>query len=200
MNYCKVCKTLGKPDATTCPKCGSPLATFGANPAGTTRNAAEPWAPADPGAATPMFHLQGEVRRLEALQRGNLRRGRYFSLISFGALIAILGTLYLVYERTVLCYAVLEDISIRQDPSFDWQIHVSYRIVAPGRVAFSRRSGTHHTEKVDTIGTTGVDGFAWAWPSDPTTGIDFQVVSRGGWLLDSEQKHFDVKTLSPDED
>jgi hypothetical protein len=141
-----------------------------------------------------MFRLQGEVRKLEEAKRRNLRRGRGLALVCLISALLIVAVAYVVYDRTVLSYAVLEDIEIRQDPVMDWRINVSYRVVKPGRVAFSRRSGKRHTEKLDAISEVGPNGFTWAWPSDPATGIDFNVVYREGWSRATVERHFAVTT------
>jgi len=100
--------------------------------------------------------------------------------------------IYSVYSRTVLAYAVLENIEIEQDPDAETQITVSFDVKIPGMVAFDRRSGTGHTEKLDMITVAEHRGTVWSWPSDPKTGIDFSVVSRGGWFRTRMDKHFRV--------
>ena len=157
---------------------------------------ARPFTAPGAGAGSPtMYTLAGQIQELEAVQKTNLRRTRTFGLLSLAALLAILVVLYQVYSRTVLAYAILEDVEINQDPDNDWNVSVTYNVTTPGKVVFDRRSGPHRTEKVDLIAKAGPSGFTWSWPSE-TSGIDFRVVYRGGWLRTSSERHFEVETGS----
>ena len=140
----------------------------------------------------PTFTLVGQIAELEVLKQKNLNRGRNLGILSLLAALAIMILIYSVYSRTVLAYAVLENIEIEQDPDADTQITVSFDVRTPGMVAFDRRSGTGHTEKLDMITVAEHRGTVWSWPSDPKTGIDFSVVSRGGWFRTRMDKHFRV--------
>jgi hypothetical protein len=201
MKYCKICKTAAKETDTVCAR-GHPLSVFGASPqapstarppAGTSPKPGEE--KPGPKSSTVMFTLLGEVQKLEEAKKKNVKRGRAFALLSLGAALAIALILYQVYSRTVLSYAILENIQVEQDPSMDWKIHVSYDVMTPGKVAFDRQSGSRRIEKIDVIGESGRQGFYWAWPSDPKTGINFHVRYRDGWLLNSFDRHFDVSTI-----
>jgi hypothetical protein len=202
MKYCKKDKIAAADSDLVCPRCGGPLSVFGASAtARTTAGTATPPRPAPSDAASgTTFQLQGQVRRLEQAHEGNLRRGRRLALLGGVAAAAIVLILWQVYARTVLAYAELEEIRIEQNPAIDHMIRVRYRVTTPGKVAFDRRSGSRHTEKLDVIAQTGPEGFTWAWPSDPRTGVDFDVVYRGGWLLRSEHRHFDVQSDTTNED
>ncbi len=114
--------------------------------------------------------------------RRTSNRGRNLGILSVLVALAILILIYSVYSRTVLAYAVLENIEIEQDPVAESQITVSFDVKTPGKVAFDRRSGTGHTEKLDMITMAEHRDTVWSWPSDPKTGIDFSVISRGGWF------------------
>jgi hypothetical protein len=148
-------------------------------------------APAGPPKA-PTFTLAGQIAELEQIKLKNVKRGRNLGLLSLLAALAILILIYSVYSRTVLAYAVLENVEVTQDPVAESQITVSFDVKTPGKVAFDRRSGTGHTEKLDTFTQVVHRDTDWAWPSDPKTGIDFSVVSRGGWFLTRTDKHFNV--------
>jgi hypothetical protein len=202
MKYCKKCKIAAKETDTVCSKCKQPVSSFGSSPspAGSAgpkpatpgANPAGPTGP-KPSTSQAMFTLSGQIEQLEELKSKNLRRGRTLGILSILATLAILFIIFQVYSRTVLAYAVLENIKFEQDPIAENQITVSFDVKSPGKVAFDRQSGTGHTEKVDLITRTKKGHeTVWAWPSDPKTGIDFSVVYRGGWLLDSKDKHFDV--------
>jgi Mg-chelatase subunit ChlD len=106
--------------------------------------------------------------------------------------LAILITVYNVYSYTVLSYAVLRDVEIKQDPSAEQLVHISFQVEKPGKVAYDRRSGGERTEKIDVLALPGRQELAWAWPSSPDTGIDFRVVYRGGLTRTSVDRHFDV--------
>jgi Mg-chelatase subunit ChlD len=139
-----------------------------------------------------MFTLGGEVQRLEEIKHKNLQRGRGLGLLSLLVALAILFILYQVYSRTVLAYAVLENIKFEQDPIAENQLTISFDVKKPGKVAFDRRSGKGHTEKIDLIATTEGHKTVWAWPSDPKTGIDLSVLYRSGLFRTSTDRHFDV--------
>jgi hypothetical protein len=236
MKYCKKCKIAGKESDIVCPKCKTPLSSFGsagaAKPAGpqpvvppvsvvpgprpaapvktsqpppvaagsTVKPAAPPRISQSPpmGAAAPgsvkapTFTLAGQIAELEQIKEQNLKRGRNLGILSLLIALAILILIYTVYSRTVLTYAILENIKIEQDPVAESQITVSFDVKTPGKIAFDRQSGTGHTEKVDFVTTAGHRSTEWAWPSDPKTGIDFSVVSRGGWFRTRTDKHFKV--------
>ena len=146
------------------------------------------------GAGAPtMFTLAGQIQELEAVKKTNQRRSWTFGLLSLASLLAIFIVLYQVYSRTVLAYAILEDVEITQDEDNDWNIGVSYNVTTPGKVVFDRRSGARRTEKVDLIAKTGPGGFSWSWASE-TSGIDFRVVYRGGWFRTSSERHFEVES------
>ena len=198
MKYCKVCKTAAKDTETLCPE-GHPLSVFGAAP-----QAALPPRPAGgpathPGSSPPgprpagaMFTLLGQVQELEEARAKHVKRGRAFGLMSLLAALAIATVLYQVYARTVLAYAILSNVRVEQDPDISWMVHVAYDVDTPGKVAFDRKSGPRRIEKLDLIDARGPQGFTWTWPSDPKTGIDFHVRYRGGWLLQSFDRHFDA--------
>jgi Mg-chelatase subunit ChlD len=199
MKYCRICKTTAKDTDTVCAK-GHALSVFGAgssSPApatGHARPSPQP-SPVQSGAAKPtamMFTLQGRVQELEAAKKVNIVRERSLSFLSLLILLLILFILYQVYSRTVLAYAVIENIEFEQDPIYEQQITVRFDVKTPGRVILDRRSGIGRTEKTDEIAKTGKQKIVWAWPSDPKTGIDFNVVSRGTLFRTSLDKHFDV--------
>jgi hypothetical protein len=198
MKYCKICKTTAKETDTVCAK-GHALSVFGAaskeSPKASPPGGPPPKRePAEPGAkpSVAMFTLMGEVQKLEEAKQKNIKRGRAFGLLSLAAALTIALILYQVYARTVLAYAVLENIQVEQDPMEEGKIQVSYDVTTPGKVAFDRQSGSKRYEKLDLIGETGRQGFWWILPSDSKTGINFHVRYRDGWLLKSFDRHFDV--------
>jgi hypothetical protein len=210
MKYCKKCKIAAKETDTVCPKCMGALSSFGS--ANTGAGAAKP-APAArpqpnpparpqpnppvsspppsghrpppttgrnsnpkpaPAASKVAFTLSGKIAELEQVKEKNLKRGRNLGLLSLLAALAIFIVLYTLYSRT------------------ENQITVSFDVKTPGKVAFDRRSGTGHTEKLDQIAAVEHQRTVWSWPSDPKTGIDFSVVSRGGWFRTRTDRHFKV--------
>ena len=222
MKYCKKCKIAAKESDGVCPQCKQSLSSFGS----ATAAPAKPAAPkpavhanrgrleasliaevstAARGAATapadspqvPTFTLAGQIAELEVIKQKNLNRGRKLGILSLLVALAIMTLLYSVYSRTVLAYAVLENIEIEQDPVVETRITVSFDVKTPGKVAFDRRSGTGHTEKLDLIMVAEHRSTWWSWPSDPKTGIDFSVVSRGGWFRTRIDKHFGVHGKKP---
>lgn len=184
MKYCRACKLRAKDADEVCSRCGGELGTLGGV-------SAAGGAPGDP-AAEPSFALQGQIRELQRVQQVNLRRGRMLAIVCAVVFACLLLVAYEVYARTVLSYAVLENVRLEQDPKMDNNILVKFDVVKPGRVAFDRRSGTNHTEKLDVYDQPGHQGFSWAWPSDSATGIDFGVIYRSGWSRTFERKHFNV--------
>ena len=179
--------THGRPEA-------SPIAQVSAACAGATAPVGSP--------KSPTFTLAGQIAELQVLKQKNLNRGRNLGILSLLAALAIMFLIYSVYSRTVLAYAVLENIEIEQDPDAETQITVSFDVKIPGMVAFDRRSGTGHTEKLDMITVAEHRGTVWSWPSDPKTGIDFSVVSRGGWFRTRMDKHFGIhgEEVTPEDD
>jgi hypothetical protein len=190
MKYCKICKTAAKDTDTVCAK-GHPLSVFGAKPA---TGVVAGGGTATPGPATgaAMFTLQGQLRELEQARRRNVNFGRGLGLLSLLLLLAILAILYQVYARSVLDYAVVENIRFEQDPVAEHRITVRFDVKEPGKVVFDRRSGSGRTEKLDLLTKTEPYSTDWAWPSDRKTGIDFRVVYRNGWFRTFDEKHFDV--------
>jgi hypothetical protein len=185
MKYCRVCKIRAKDSDVVCSRCGGELGTLGLGAAGGASDGAS-------GASEPSLVIQGQIRELQQAQRLNVRRGRQLALACVIVLGCLLLVAYEVYAQTVLSYAVLENVRIEQDPTMDNRIHVKFDVVKPGRVAFDRRSGVNHTEKLDVYDRPGPVQFSWAWPSDAQTGIDFGVIYRGGLTRTFERKHFEV--------
>ena len=203
MIYCKKCKIPAKETDAVCPKCKGPLSTFGgsAKPAAAgslgaarhaTATATSISRPRSEFGDETMLGLGGKIAELELAKKRNIRLSRNLGLLCLLALLALLTLLYQVYSRTVLAYAVLENIQVEQDPIYENLIKVRFDVTSPGRVAFDRLSGRVHTEKLDVIAKTGSREVTWAWPSDKATGIDFSVVYRSGLFRKSLDKHFDM--------
>lgn len=189
MKYCRACKLRAKDNEVVCSRCGGELGTFGAAMAATGGSG-------DAGSSEPGLVLQGQIRELQRMQKLNLRRGRQLAIACAVIVACLLLVAYEVYARTVLSYAVLENVQIEQDPAVENKINLKFNVVKPGKVAFDRRSGTNHTEKLDVYDRTGPVQFAWSWPSERETGIDFEVIYRGGWTRTFERKHFNLSGRS----
>ena len=207
MKYCKKCKIAAQETDNVCPKCKGALSSFGSAKPATAEPETRPGlrGPApqpSPGTSRRRWAAAGNShedhlhprrhRRARTDQAEEPAKGRRLGLLSVLAALAILVLLYTVYSRTVLAYAVLDNIEFEQDPIAENQITVSFDVKTPGKVAFDRRSGTGHTEKLDLIAKVEHQRTVWAWPSDPKTGIDFSLVSRSGWFRTTKDRHFDV--------
>jgi Mg-chelatase subunit ChlD len=136
--------------------------------------------------------LGGRLQELEEVKNRNMRRSRGLGLLCVVAALILMIVIYQVYSRTVLAYAVLDNIQLEQDPVVENLIKVNFNVVTPGKVTFDRRSGKIHTEKIDMISKTGPAGYTWSWPSDKATGIDFSVLYRSGLRRNSLDRHFNV--------
>ena len=199
MKYCRVCKLKAPEQATACAQCGRPLAelALGGSPAAGSAAVAgvSVWGTTTPGALNeaPVLALQGQIQQLQAQQRMNLTRGRML----VGACLLLAGLLALlvqrVYASTVLVYAVISDVAIRQNPDQPQELFISFQVERPGRVSYIWQSGNRRTEKLDELTATGMHSWRWSWPSDKSTGIDLELVSRGGWWLTHDKKHFIVQ-------
>lgn len=183
VKYCRNCKTRAGDAETVCAKCGSPLAVLGGSVASSTEGG---------GTAAPGLTLQGQIRELEETQRKNVRRGRALGVIAAIVALAIMLTIFNVYRLTVLSYAVVKNVEIKQDESSDRTIRVSFDVVTPGKVSYDRSSGGNRVEKVDVFADAGRQELTWTWPADATTGIDFRVGYRGGLTRAAESRHFNV--------
>ena len=73
--------------------------------------------------SAPTFTLAGQIAELEVLKQKNLNRGRNLGILSLLVALAIVILIYSVYSRTVLAYAILENIEIEQDPVVESQDH-----------------------------------------------------------------------------
>jgi hypothetical protein len=191
IKYCRVCKTRAPETASVCAKCGQPLAVMGGfqgqSPAAPSSRLASPAVRAEPA-----LGLQGQIRQLQEIHRRNVRRSVFLALVSVVVLTALLVTVYLVYDYAVLSYAILDNLKVEQDPIHETRVNISFDVVKPGKVAFDRTSGKNHTEKLDVFAKRGPTNFYWAWASDAQSGIDFQVVYRGGWTRSTVAKHFSL--------
>lgn len=183
MKYCRRCKTRGRDTDSHCAVCGEELATFGARPAA-----------AGGASDEPTLQLAGEIAALEATRQKNVGRTRMLLLAAGLTLIGFLAVAWRIYASTVLVYAVLDKVAIHQDPKNPWRIQMSFEVVKPGRVSYERRSGGRRTEKVDVFRTAGPETQEWTWESDPTTGIEFDVIYRSGLSRTYERKRFDVSS------
>jgi hypothetical protein len=182
MKYCRVCKLRANDSDTVCAQCGGPVTVFGARPP------AKSGAPTTP--AGPALTLQGQIQELQTVRQQTLRRTRGLALLCGLVLLLLAVTVYLIYDAAVLSYAVLGDVKAEQDPVFESQVHISFNVVKPGKVVFDRRSGKNRTEKLDVLSGPGPYQLDWSWPSDPQTGIDFNVVYRTGWTRSTVSRHF----------
>jgi hypothetical protein len=184
MKYCRSCKTRARDDAEACAACGQPLSVFGFGPAEAN----------DPsGAVAPaVLELRGEIEQLRSARDRQSLLGRRLMVVCavVAALLLLVG--YRVYASTVLVYATLADVEIRQDPQQPLWIVTSFRVTSPGKVSFERRSGGTRTEKIDWFGERQEVEQSWSWPSDPASGIEFDVIYRTGWSRTFERKKFDV--------
>ncbi len=175
---------MAKANAETCSRCGEPVGGFGG-----AKNSG------DPGSADgPALGLQGQMKELEAVAKRNIRNSRLLLGICGAIVLALLLTGWQVYSSQVLSYAVLEDVTIEQDPVAQNRVNVAFNVVTPGRVAFDRRSDGSRTEKLDEFSTPGPVKLSWTWPSKEA--IDFRVVFRGGLLRAAEQKMLAVGDVS----
>ncbi len=163
------------------------MTEFGARPAGTTSSGTSP---------EPVLALAGQIAVLQESRQRNLQRLRGLVLAAGLVAAAFLFVGYRVYAATVLVYARLENVTIRQDPANEQKILVEFDVVQPGKVSFERRSGGRRTEKVDQFDTIGRKSQEWVWPSDPLTGIDFDVIYRGSWTRTFDRQHFSVSEAS----
>jgi hypothetical protein len=189
VKYCRVCKTRAPETATVCAKCGKPLAVMGGFQA--QSSAAPSSRLASPAVrAQPALGLQGQIRQLQETHRRNVRRSFLLAIVSVVVLAALLVTVYLVYDYAVLSYGILDNVKVEQDPTYETKVNISFDVVKPGKVAFDRASGINHTEKLDVFAKKGPTTFYWAWASDAESGIDFQVLYRGGWTRTTLAKHF----------
>jgi hypothetical protein len=184
MKYCRTCKTRAKETDEICAQCGGPLTTFGVPRAAVGDS--------ESASLEPALGLQGEIRKLRKVHRRNVRRSRMLMAVCLLVFVALATTLYLVYDAAVLSFAVLRNVQILQDAEDPQRIDVSFEIVTPGKVTYDRRSGKSRTEKLDVLATRGRSGFSWLWTSDPSTGIDFQVVYRKGLTRETVARHFEV--------
>lgn len=183
MKYCRICKTRGGDAESVCAKCGSPLAVLGGSVASSSEGG---------GTVAPGLTLQGQIRQLEEAQRKNVRRGRALGVIAAIVAAAIILTVINVYRLTVLSYAVVKEVEIKQDESSDRTIRITFDVVTPGKVSYDRSSGSRRIEKVDLFADAGRKELTWTWPADPATGIDFRVGYRGGLTRAAVSRHFDV--------
>lgn len=139
-----------------------------------------------------MLELRGEIEQLRATRDRQSRLGRRLMTVCAVVAAAFLLVGYRVYASTVLVYAKLADVEIRQDPQQPLRIVTSFRVVTPGKVSFERRSGGARTEKIDWFDDRQEVEQSWTWPSDPTSGIEFDVVYRTGWSRSFERKRFNI--------
>jgi hypothetical protein len=140
--------------------------------------------------AEPALGLQGQIRQLQETHRRNVRRSVFLAFVSVVVLATLFITAYLVYDYAILSYAILDNVKVEQDPIYETKVNISFDVVKPGKVAFDRTSGKNHTEKLDVFAMRGPTNLSWAWASDAQSGIDFQVVYRGGWTRTTVAKHF----------
>lgn len=181
MRYCRSCKTRAADNATICVACGKPLSNLGDGAGGGGGSG---------GAAT--LTLRGQIEQLEAIRTETTRRNGWLLLACLLVLLAIGFTIYQVFHHRVLSYAVLEQVEIQQDPEIERKITVKFQVASPGKVAMTRTSGGRTTEKLDILKSGRSHTLSWTWPSDQSTGIDFDLTHRKGWSRVTEKKHFDL--------
>jgi hypothetical protein len=192
VKYCRRCKTRGRDDQSHCANCGDELTEFGAGPSSNS----VPGSGSAGATPEPTLALAGQIAVLQESRLRNLHRLRGLVLAALLVAFAFLFVGYRVYASTVLVYARLENVSIRQEPGNEQKILVEFDVVQPGKVSFERRSGGRRTEKVDQFETTGRKSQEWVWPSDPNTGIEFDVIYRGGWTRTFDRQRFSVSEAS----
>jgi len=117
------------------------------------------------------------------LEEATIAKKRYRSLFIL-ALVSFLGVVGIVYNNTVLDYAVLDNVGIDREEGTN-KVHFEYDVVKPGRIDFNY--GTAVLTDRKTVQEN--ESFQWTWDAQGPTEIG---VRSRKWLLPRwDKKEFD---------
>jgi len=142
-------------------------------------------------APMPAQILRLRVEQTHAQKKRNSRGILRLAVVCAGTVVSVLAVLGLLYHAAVLSYAELETVVIQQSPDDPSSISWSFKIRTPGKVRYVRRSGRHHSEKVDRFLTRAEARMTWRTErTDLASGLEFTVRHRRGYLPVEVQKRF----------
>jgi len=143
-----------------------------------------------PSSGKPLLELRGRVAQLQAQNKKISKRNRYLLVgLIVGVLLLslILGALY---QQGVRSYALLDDVTIEQDPANQGRFDISFRVLTPGKVYYRRSSGKIETELVDSFYSPERISRTWSWDYEPGSDIEVFLQYRGGLWRGSKSQIF----------
>ena len=207
MKLCPKCATLAFDNQTRCSRCGSDL--ISASPSGAAvssakedqSSATQDTAPSESvptpssrAAALDITSLQKSIEAFES-QQATLEQRNRLLVIVLGAVAALLAIVFMCWHQTaVRAYAMLDDISIAQDPAAQGRMRISFDVARPGKVRFVRMSGPLETQAEDNFDTRGPRTYEWSWDYAP--GHDVEVAVRYRTALWKKYKTAKFPTLN----
>lgn len=138
--------------------------------------------------------LQRWVASLQAQNQSAGQRNRYLGILFLVGLFSLFILLAWVYQSGVRSYAVLDNVTIVQNPASQGRVEIAFDVTRPGRVFLSRRSGATTTEVIDYFTETGPQQRSWSWVYEPGREIDVAVRYRGALWRKTQQASFDTSS------
>lgn len=159
--------------------------------------------PPPPGGATPAVpapparvdmlasgEMQAYLRRLQGEDQKIGRRNQYLIVALAAGVVLFVLVLATIYRATVGSRAVIDEISVEQDPVNPGRLQITYSVVAPGRVHCRRTSGGVSTEVIDEFRTACAVDRPWTWSFQPGEPIEVTLWYRSGLFPRSFHQEF----------
>jgi hypothetical protein len=147
----------------------------GTSGSGTTRQPDRP-----PSNIAASAEVQAWIAKLEAQSKKVGRRNKLLAVGFAVGILLLIAVLFGLYQASVRCYAMLDDVTIFRNPANQGRLQFSFRVVSPGKVFYRRKCGGTLAEVVDYFDAAGDVQRAWSWVYEPGKDIELSMLFRGG--------------------
>jgi len=124
--------------------------------------------------------MQAYLDRLKREDRQIGTRNVYLAVALGAGLLLLLIVLWVIYQKTVGAYAVIDEIQVEPDPIQQGRLRIRFRVLSPGKVYCRRTSGAMTTDRIDTFDEACDVDRSWSWGYRPGEPIELALTSRGG--------------------
>jgi len=126
--------------------------------------------------------MQAWLSRLKVEDHKIGKRNKYLAGILAAGVLLLVVILWVVYDKTIGAYAVIDPESIRveQHPIEQGRLRIRFNVISPGKVCCRRTSGDIATERIDYFDEACEVDRNWSWGYQPGENIDLVLRYRGG--------------------
>jgi hypothetical protein len=130
------------------------------------------------------------LNRLKAERSRLGTRNKYLAAAMAVGVLLLAAILWQVHAATIGAYAVIDNVTVEQNPANQGQLQIRFRVVSPGKVYCRRTSGRVQTDLVDHFRAACEVTRPWSWIYQPGSDIDVSLWYRRGPFPCSEQASF----------